>query len=84
MTHHAIRVDMECNADEFWSDLREAMPHVARSLERNDCAVVSQAVLERLDSIGAFTGDPSPLIDYGSAGDGWSDVCASRHEVIEE
>lgn len=79
----AIRVDMECNGDEFWCDLREAMPHVAKSLERNGCAVVSHAVLMRLDSLGAFNGDPSPLIDYGTAGDGFCDVVSGRHAVIE-
>lgn len=82
-TYSAIRVDMENNAEDFWDDLRDALPHVAKSLTRNGCAVVSHAVLMRLDSLGAFTGNPSPLIDYGTEGDGFADVAGSRHEVIE-
>jgi hypothetical protein len=80
-TYHAIRVDSECNAEDFWSDLRERLPHVARSLERNDCAIVSEPVFDRLVGLGAFAGEPSPLIDYGTE---HGDVAACRHEVIDE
>lgn len=81
-TYHAVRVDHENNGDEFWADLRENLPHVAKSLEKNDCVVVSHGVLMRLDSLGAFNGTPSPLIDYGSEGDGYGDVVSGKHEVI--
>lgn len=82
-THTAIRVDMDNNAEEFWGDLRETMPHVAASLERNSCAVVSLDVLMRLDLLGAFNGQPSPLIDCGAEGDMFADVVGGRHEVID-
>jgi hypothetical protein len=80
--YHAIRVDMENNANDFWYDLRSAMPHVAGALERRGCVMVSPSVLKRLDSLGAFNGEPSPLIDYGTAGDGYTDVVAGCHGVL--
>jgi len=83
MSHTAIRVDMECNADEFWTSLRDARPDVAKSLERNGCAVVGAEALAALTSLGAFAGEPSPLIDCGTAGDQYGDVVSGRHEVIE-
>lgn len=79
----AVRVDQECNGDKFWTDLRDSMPHVAKSLERNGCAIVSSAVMHELHTFGAFEGDPSPLIDYGSEGPGYADVVGGKHEVIE-
>lgn len=82
-TYHAIRVDAENNADAFWVDLRNVLPHVAKSLERNDCAIVSHDLLMRIDSLGGFNGEPSPLIDCGTEGEMFSDVMACRHEVIE-
>ncbi len=80
--YHAIRVDPECNGDQFWADLRDVLPHVAKALEESGCALVSIAVLRRLDSLGAFNGEPSPLIDYGTSGSGFADVVAGRHQVL--
>jgi len=81
--YHAIRVDAENNADSFWAGLRERLPHVAKSLERNDCAIVGEEIYGQLADLGAFDGDPSPLVDCGADGDMFADVAASRHEVIE-
>lgn len=81
-TYHAIRVDMENNAEDFWDDLREHLPHVAKALEQDDCAIVDYSLYMCLDSLGAFNGEPSPLIDCGSEGDQWDDVTAQRHQVL--
>lgn len=83
-SYHAIRVDMENNAEDFWTDLRDAMPELAASLERNGCALVSYSIFARLDGLGAFNGEPSPLIDYGTSGEGYCDVIGGRHAVIAE
>lgn len=82
-THHAIRVDHECNADKFWGNLRDAIPGLAVSLKRNGCAVVSTAILSQLADLDAFDGEPSPLIDYGTEGQGYLDVVSDRHSVYE-
>ncbi len=83
----AVRVEAEYNAEEWWDALRERYPNFARSLERNDAAVIAAPLWDDLASLPGFSGGhdyaPTALIDCGGEGEGWDDVVAGRHQVFD-
>jgi hypothetical protein len=83
----AVRVDDESNAEAWWDALTERYPNVARSLRRNDAAVISAPLYDELAALPGFEGGPEhapcALIDCGGEGDQWADVVAGRHEVFD-
>lgn len=85
--YNAIRVDDECNADDFWWNLRERYPELAASLSNNGAALVSDWLLESLTNMGAFKeyddGPLTPLIDCGTEGPMFADVVAGKHSVFD-
>jgi hypothetical protein len=87
-THHiAVRIDVENNADEFWSHLFKVYPAFADSLSLNGAAVIDARLWESLVSLPGFDGGPEyapyALIDCGGEGEQWADVVAGRHQVFD-
>ncbi len=86
-TFIAVRVDAENNAETFWDALTEAFPSFARSLRKNDAAVIEESLWGSLAGLPGFSDGPAhapdALIDCGGEGDQWADVVAGRHEVFE-
>lgn len=87
-TYKAVRVEEEYNAEAWWEALRERYPSLARSLERNGCAVIGAGAWDALAGLPGFGGGPeyapNALIDCGSDGQLWADVVASPHQVFKE
>lgn len=86
----AIRVDMDCNADEWWCSLREMAPDLANYLSRNDEAVIAASLWDALSCLPGWeeASEPQnglfPLIYLGGEGDQWASVVASQHRVFDE
>jgi hypothetical protein len=86
-TYTAVRVEDEYNAEEWWDALREQFPEFARSLERNNAAVIASPLWDLLAGLPGFSGGPeyapTALIDCGNEGDQWADVVGGKHRVFE-
>lgn len=84
----AIKVESEYNAEQWWEAVRDAAPTIAKSLERNGHAVVTESVYDALAALPGFAGGPeyapTALIHCGSEEDQWGDVVSTKHGVFEE
>lgn len=84
----AVIVDLENNAEEWWTALRAAYPQLAAALEKNDCAVITQPVWDAVAALpGFFDGSAyarTALIDCGNTGEPWTDIVGGAHQVFEE
>ena len=65
------------------SDVDDLASVQIRAWTSDFAQVLPTEALAALTSLGAFAGEPSPLIDCGTAGDQYGDVVSGRHEVIE-
>lgn len=83
----AVRVDGENNAARWWDALDATYPDFARSLRRNDVAVIDSSLWHELAALPGFEDGPDyarcALIDCGGEGDQWADAVAGRHSVFD-
>ena len=83
----AVRVDDENSADQWWAEVSGKYPDFARSLRRNNAAVIDANLWNQLAELDGFEDGPehapTALIDCGSEGDQWTDVVAGSHATFE-
>lgn len=54
-----VRVDHECNAEEFWAALRERHPELAKDLERQNTVTVPRSTWEEIQTLPGFADGPA-------------------------
>jgi hypothetical protein len=83
----AVLVDLENNADGWWTALREHYPRFARVLSHDGHAVIARNLWAQLEALPGFADGPdyapTALIDCGNEGSRWADVVAGRHSVFD-
>lgn len=83
----AIAIDEENGCEAWWDALDERYPGFADSLRCNRVAVIRSELWSALAALPGFEDGPemapNPILDFGSEGEQWADVCARRHGVFE-